>query len=207
MATGDIWKVALIGSYDGNLVVVTSHWKAKSGSATGDGAAQVFQNIITNHMSSVCNDLSWTKRTSSSLTVPPSVTETGITVTGSGGANAGLPNQAAMVWSLKTGFAGRSYRGRLYFPGFVESTTTNGSFNSAIVTSTQSSLNTTIGTYGAAGTDPDYQWGVYSLKLGATRDGGGHITAYDLSKFYPFTAAIVRAAVGTQRRRRVGVGA
>lgn len=31
-----------------------------------------------------------------------------------------LPNQVALVTSLKTGLMGRSYRGRIYWPGFTE---------------------------------------------------------------------------------------
>lgn len=47
---------------------------------------------------------------------------TDTTIAGSNGANTGvaLPGNIAFCVSLRTGFAGRSSRGRVYFPGLVE---------------------------------------------------------------------------------------
>lgn len=58
-----------------------------------------------------------------------------INLNGTGGTGAQCPQEVAAVMTLRTGFRGRRYRGRLYFPApLVSQLDTNGNFVSAFIT-------------------------------------------------------------------------
>lgn len=72
-----------------------------------------------------------------------------------------LPAEVAFVLSLRTGFRGRSYRGRLYLPQFcVDATDATGQLGSAIATSIIGQAQGYLTATNAAG----YLWGVASYK-------------------------------------------
>lgn len=195
MAVNDIWRVSIIGSHAGaDQGIITLHFKMLSGVGTFAGIAGALE---AGFVRTVCAQQHTGFRIDMlrGLTVnttPPVSDEyvANLPVSGSVSGDP-LPYQSAMVVTLKTGYAGRSYRGRNYLPGQGEAYFTNGTFASNIVNSIQGAYNTLISTYGAGGSDSNYQLGIWSDKL---------------SVFTPVTQAIVRSNPATQRRRRMAVG-
>ena len=132
---------------------------------------------------------------------------------GTGGAGDLLPPQSAMVFTLGTGLAGRRRRGRSYLFGFLETAQANGSWTSAIITSMTTNLNTYYALYGTAGTDPQFQLGVWSERRasGCWYDPGAKKvvnveTPHPEDAFNVSTGYNLRSIVYTQRRRTLGVG-
>lgn len=204
MAIGDIWRVAVEGTYDGQEVVCTGHFQAKSVGATGAGAATALAGILNGFTTYLCTNLLWSNKHWQLLAVPPTVGDTSFTQAGTSTA-AGLPGTVAIVVSLRTGSAGRSYRGRIYVPGVDESVTDKGQLVNPYLSGAQTNLDSNLAVYGDGGSSPDYLWGIYSHKLGDIRSGGVLI-GYDADAFFPIKSGIVRAVLGSQRRRRIGVG-
>lgn len=195
MATGDVWRLSLIGSHAGTeLQVITMHIRMKTANGTFEGAAAYLKtNLI---------DLVKTKQNSGfrwdeirGLTVNTSPPVAGLYNTGFpiSGAIAGdeLAHQVALVVSHRTAFAGRSYRGRNYIGALNEADMTNGLFLNATVDAIQTYYDDLIAALGASGANADYMWVVWSEKL-QTYNG--------------VTESIVRTIPGVVRRRRVGVG-
>jgi len=101
------------------------------------------------------------------------------------------PNFSAVLWSLRTGLADRSHRGRLYIAGVVSSQAGDGYLTSAYQTSNQTAITNLLTRYGIGNTQSNMEWGVYSRKL---------------STFSPITNIVLRTNVMVQRRRNIGVG-
>lgn len=204
MATGDIWRLAMQGSWNAQQYVNIWHIRFKSEAATPAGATA---HILTNFY-----DLFKTADVSSSwglsivhgrkLAVPALLYEAAIT---SFGANAGdmMPTQCAMVCTLRTGIAGRSRRGRLYLGGFLETAHADSAWSLVRTNAIQQYFDDLVAAIGSGGSNPDYEWGVWSRTLGGEDPG-----PYDLvAGFRPITEVVCRRTVYTQRRRTVGVGA
>ena len=107
-----------------------------------------------------------------------------------------LPPQNALVVTLRTALAGRSYRGRMYIPGSGESSyTSTGGPATANLTAAQSFAQSMIAAFTAA----NLTFAVWSRPReasGTSPSWGGAIT--------PVTAAVARAQpFGTVRSRRV----
>lgn len=117
------------------------------------------------------------------------------------------PTTGAACVSLRSSLAGRSHRGRNFFPIARTDMVTAGLVLSAFYTPLEAAYNAFLAEYGDAGTDTDYTWGIWSRKLGETLDSGGHVTAYDPSAgFFPMHFLTVDTVARVQRRREVGVG-
>lgn len=55
-----------------------------------------------------------------------------------------LPNNVTLTFTKRTQFRGRSYRGRIYFPGLGEPNVTNNTVSGALVTAIRTGLNSMI---------------------------------------------------------------
>lgn len=125
-----------------------------------------------------------------------------------------LPPQCAVVWTMLTGYAGRRRRGRSYVFGLTEIQQTGGAWSSSLITAMNSALTTYLGLYGVAGTDPQFQVGVWSERTASgcipkPKPPGGMQnieTPNPGSAFMRMTGYTVRPIVYTQRRRTLGVG-
>ena len=115
----------------------------------------------------------------------PMVTSTtGPYVTGTSSSDP-LPSGVSLVSTLRTNKAGRSYRGRSYWPGFAEGTNSPGGNPTANVVTSVQNLTTSIRTQASASGFP---WCVASRKN---------------LELYPITNITVDARWDTQRRRHV----
>lgn len=203
MAVGDIWRLAFRGVELGQEYVNVFHIKFLTIAATPATAGSridtlLYAPVVATRMT---NDFHFTGIHGRQLSVPAPVYDSAYALAG-GVATDNLPPQSAMVATLRTGFAGRSKRGRLYFGAFPESAQVDGVWDAAWVTAFQNALDAMVAALGLGGTDPDYQWGVWSRVLGGEDPGPYNLAA----GWTPITAAVVRSTVYTQRRRAIGIG-
>lgn len=106
----------------------------------------------------------------------------------------------AMVVSIRTASAGKSFRGRSYIGGISEDDINSGVFDPAALAKYVTYFDTLLNTFGPSGSDLNWEWHVFSPTLAAVpgtqcQNAGGQVTTY-----------IVRNLVATMRSRKVGHG-
>lgn len=101
------------------------------------------------------------------------------------------PTVLAGLFSLRTGFAGRSGRGRFYLPGVHGASVLNSILEPNAFSAYQTRANDLLNRYGAQGAGP--------LRLVVASRGPERT-------FHQVTAIVVRQTFGIQRRRNIGVG-
>lgn len=198
MAAGDVWRLSAIGDFDAtHLVVTTLHVKFLTPAANFNDAAQWFKSyILTNYAGYLANTFVWRQVNGITVNVTPPQSGTYVgplwPYTGLVAGDS-CPYTNAVVVKHSTAYAGRSYRGRSYLPAPAETYQASSALTAPALTAIQGHFDTLVTAWGAGGTDPNYRWVVWSSKpgIGATE----------------VTGATVRSVLGTQRRRRPGVGA
>lgn len=106
-----------------------------------------------------------------------------------------LPNSVAIVISVQTAQRGRSYRGRIYICGLVE-TQVSGNYIDASLATALDTYYTQLVAYTPGGSSVAYELGVLSYY------SGGAVRAVPI--FTPATAVNIETRVDTQRRRLPG---
>jgi hypothetical protein len=125
-----------------------------------------------------------------------------------------LPPQCACVITLITGFAGRRRRGRFYYYGLSEQQQASGNWTGGLVAAVEAVFAGQVVQYGAAGTDADFEWNVWSSRTATgcapNVNPPFQLTPVDTPNpgdaYRPVTTTVVRGTVFTQRRRTPGVG-
>jgi hypothetical protein len=116
-------------------------------------------------------------------------------------ADESLPSYCAAVLTLRSGFGGKSNRGRSYYSGIVETDTSGSRLSANLLTLVQNLGNQLISTFNdAAGINP-FVYVIYSRKMGDSETG--HPTANGIRVI---RQAIARSVLGTQRHRKIGIG-
>jgi len=209
VATGEVWRAATHSLIDDNEQVNTFHFKMKSSadpvSTIGDYLTTEF---VTLYAPLAASPISWDMVQIRRLSVPAIGGDytTGYPINGSGPSGMKDLRTAALI-SLRTGFLGRSYRGRLYLPAPDDSKLDLGVLTTTMVSDLETIFDDILAGVGEGGSSADLEWGVWSAKLGDIVTGG-HITGYDWSAgFFPINAYMVRNQMATQRRRGLGIGA
>lgn len=202
MAIGDIWRIAFVGTNVSQEYVNIWHVKFKSVGATVPGAVTKIKTDFYDLFKTKCaTNFILTNYHAVQLASPAPVVDGTCSVTGTDASNA-MPPQVALVASLRTGIAGRSYRGRLYLAGLCEANN-EGIPVAAAVSAIQTYFDDLVASIGSGGASSDYEWGVWSKKLGFTAP-----STYNLAAgWHPVTSVVVRSIWNTQRRRATGVGA
>lgn len=203
MAVGDIWRLAFVGVTAYQEWCNIWHVKFKSIAATPAGAATAIDtNFYTLMAASKWGGGIALQRVEGRQLAWPQPTYDAAMVRTGVVAGDMLPTQIAMVATLRTGMAGRSYRGRLYLNGFTEGQQSASAWDVALVAAIQTYFDDLVAAYGSGGADPDYEWGVWSKKLGEPA-----LHTYNLlAGWHPITEVAVRGTTYTQRRRTIGVG-
>jgi len=78
------------------------------------------------------------------------------------------PVQAALCTTLRTTLAGRSHRGRVFLPGLQGQAVSTGVINSTTVTAANALWADLLAEFGPTGSDANWQWIVFSRRLGST---------------------------------------
>jgi hypothetical protein len=124
-----------------------------------------------------------------------------------------LPPQCALVWTIKTGLAGRRRRGRSYVFGLPETAQANGTWVAATITAMTTNLNNLYAFFGPSGSDPQFLLGVWSERTASGCEYVGNPPTYqNVETPHPENAFnmsndyTIRPVVYSQRRRTVGVG-
>lgn len=124
-----------------------------------------------------------------------------------------LPQQCAMVTTLRTGTIGRRYRGRVYVGGWAESAQNAGLFDSAVLTPVNAAWDAYFTEWVTDAPTNGWELGVWSTRIasGCERDPATgeheHVDPPNPgAAFTPLIDVISRQAVYTQRRRVIGVG-
>lgn len=77
-------------------------------------------------------------------------------------AQADLPPQCAVLYSMKTALKGRSYRGRFYLPGPVQTDETDGAWSAGAITAYTTILTQLLAVFGPSGSNGDWRLAVVS---------------------------------------------
>jgi hypothetical protein len=118
-----------------------------------------------------------------------------------------MPPHDAAVLSLYTPYAGRRVHGRLYIPGIGESMQAGGTLTSGAKASLKNLGDWLIGQFGMNGSSPNYWFGVYSRKNGATRNPGPPpFISYSSLTHVPWSRHVANERLGTCRHRKIGRG-
>lgn len=154
----------------------------------------------------LCNQISWGTLKVTDLALPPRTWEYALSKVGASASADGLPANAPIVLSWKTGYAGRSYRGRQFVSGLAEAGHLGGIMDSTYLSNLQSAINTFLGNWGDGGTlATNIVFGVWSEKLGTTKNVAGEILSYNYDLgFHPIETGVVRSAIANMRGRRYG---
>lgn len=197
MAVGEIWRFSMIGDWGaGNIAVVTWHFRTISVSASLTALAADLKTSLDSYIKvEQSNTFYWRSIDYYLVSPTPPIVgsyTTGFPVQGTVAADS-VGQQLAAVVTLRTSFAGRSYRGRQYWPGLAETKGDGTGPGASWMTNTQSMYTSAlIPKYGTTGTDTDWRLIVWSKKL---------------ATYNVVASALVRSAWGVQRRRRAGSGA
>lgn len=195
MAVGDVWRASIVGDWGaGNSGIITLHFQARTSVADlADVTAELvvlFTGEVITFQSNTWNwrQVNWYPE---NITPPTTVTHTtGFPLTGASAADS-VGQQLAGILTLRTPFAGRSYRGRIYMPAWSEAFATGPGPTAGSLTNLQQLGNDLVTLYGTSGTDPDWRCGVWSRKRG---------------EFNTLSSTLARTTWGVVRRRRAGVG-
>jgi len=195
MALGDIWRMTIkgeIGADDNQNVV---HYRVLAGGGTPEqdaaGLAEAWEtDAMTEYLASISSVYSI--RTLSVRGVTHPIVGIDRTVTGAGAIGGEVaPTQTSALINLKTGAVGRSYMGKMYFPGLAESHVSNGSITPTLVGLLDTYVAEALIVISTSLPITQYQWVVYSKLLNTSRD----VVEHQVSGF-----------AATQRRRKPGRG-
>jgi hypothetical protein len=212
MAVGDIWQMAVIGRQDNEDRVNVLHIRMKSGSGTPEGAADVAAiNVMGVFRTVQVDDYVVALVRGRQLVGGDGALERTYSPVLQGNSTGDpLPSQIALCASLKTGFAGRRNRGRIYPSSFSEGFNVGGIPLAGDIATLQSNINVVVGLYGAGGSNADYEWGIFSRVNGGTLIDPGPPPVYgppwNAAGFKAISEVVIRPFWATQRKRRLGVG-
>lgn len=115
--------------------------------------------------------------------------------------SAGVNNQVAMVFTLRTGTAGKSHRGRIYLGGIPAAYTgADGNTISGTGIGASTAMATgLLAEFGPSGTSTALRLGIYSRSIGG-------IHPFSLAGWQQVNGIDAQAVFGAQRRRRLGRG-
>jgi hypothetical protein len=199
MALNDLYKGVFSYSLGGVLMQNVLYFRNKSGSGGAEaltaamaGDWPAYWQYVTSVEASMIGY--YAQRVSSligdSFDRPVSVSTPGLIAFPS------APRTSAVVISLRTGVYGRSKRGRLYHGAYPYVHLTLGVLTDAGKAIEEARWQTWHDKYKAGGSNADWEYGVYSKKI------GGYNIPYGLSGFQAYTNFIVNRVPGTERGRK-----
>jgi len=118
--------------------------------------------------------------------------------------NNSLPTFCAGLLSLRTGLGGRSNRGRSYYAGISEDSSSVSRLDADSFARLQDVGNSLLSAFGPTPTQPFVEYGVWSRLRGENIGGDSN---FDIGAgFTPITQCVARRLIATQRHRKIGHG-
>lgn len=200
-AAGNIIQATLSGLYDGQTIETVWHmreWIEDQVDAAINLSLEVLRLLISPRLDPtfVWNQTQWKRMTPVALDTQFTPLTGSLTGTGSGGP---CNSMLACVMTLRTGVAGKSHRGRKYVGGLAMENVGSDRLNNLGVTSFNTIAAALITNFGPSGTDPTLGLGIYSRLI-----GGSH--PFTIAGWQQVQQVVPHSILGSQRRRRVGVG-
>lgn len=204
MATGDTYRLAIQSNFTGvDQIVNVFHYRQ-----TADGGAEPNKALACILAWGVTAEASYLDLLSARITLElfqakgvdgsTEEAELGVTLNGTGGSGDIVPLTSSPIISWRTGQAGRRKRGRSYLPPAEEANQDAGNLTSGAITELEAFAAAAL--LVDTGEGDEFELVIFSPEnLTASPPRSGTIIT-------PVTAAIVRSNMGTQRRRRQGVG-
>lgn len=197
----EIFEARIVGVNQGQEFNIVTHWQQKVENA-GDAlslANYVQANFVGSLNNATSEDSLWQGVLVRQLTPEvqdPYLSEDFPDQPG-GIASPSLPSFVAAIIQLRTGFASRRKRGRIYLPSIPVDKVEDGRLTAAGKGEINNAINTIMASIGSGLSD--WELGVYSKTTVAE-------TGDPYSGFSGVTAMIPNEILGTQRRRRIGSG-
>jgi len=187
-------RITLTGLYWGNTIQNVVHVLNADGTLD---AAAIFTEFTNNWINVVraqqMTTFTWTSITEQRVDVtgiPPN--STSLSLAGQVAGSEGIQSVLAVIFSFRTGFAGRRGRGRIYIAGNRTDAVTGNVLNSGNLAAWVGVANTIKARFKSGGTGP-------LVLLVREHNATGSIG-------HPVTDIVVRNRWGVQRRRNTGVG-
>lgn len=214
MTPRGLYRLKLVGELHGQLTETAFHFKGADSNSYTSYLAEMqalhddfTSNIITPYKT-FCNQ-EWKAKSLLTIQLLPTPGILLESILTGGGVQVGnsLPSFCAGLLSLRTGFTGRSYHGRIYIPGVSEDLSSLGKLEGNYLSLLQSLGATLLTRYGPSGAANSARLGVFSRKLGVTRVTLPipHLT-YSLSGWNQLSTVVARAEIATQRKRKLARG-
>lgn len=200
-ASGEIYQVTYQMTSSGQTIENVLHFRELDGLSTPAQIAVSAEKYLTEIAALIVNQVAFTNMIIKQMT-PVAYDETitpPVTTTSGSASNSPANNTIALIFTKRTGTAGKSHRGRIYLGGLNPSIMGNNSLNSTGVTLASSVATALMGVFGPSGSDTHLQLGLYSKKIGGDKP-------FTVAGWMPVTKLDVQAVFGNQRRRRLGVG-
>lgn len=121
--------------------------------------------------------------------------------------NDSLPSFCAGLLSLRTGRGGRSGHGRVYLAGVAEDTSSSSRISGENLTQLANVGVVLYGRYGPLGTNDKFEYGIYSRKIGDTREPGPPpYIVHSTDGFIPVVEVVPRVEIATMKKRQLHHG-
>jgi hypothetical protein len=211
-----LYHLTLVGEQDGQITQNGFYFQGRDGNPNdtnledAEHLAGDFQEWILPLIKAIASD-EWHLKGLVVTTLIPRLgplVEVGILNEGGIQGNGSLPSYSAGVLSLRTGFSGRSNRGRLYFAGVPKGDCLNSRVGNDYITGLQAVGNGLLERYGPFGTNTRLLYGLYRRRIGDIRHSEVSPVFIEQTQvgFAPITQTIARRELYTMRKRLLGKG-
>jgi hypothetical protein len=211
-----LYRVTLIGELHGQATQTAFHFMTNTSGNVNNSYTTELTDLMANFVAQIvpkvqlfaCQE--WAAKTVLGITLIPKAQvfmETRLASgTGTQPDNS-LPSFCAGLLSLRTGAGGRSRIGRLYIPGVAEGLSSTSRLEGNYLSLLSGIGASLLSQYGPSGGFPYVRYGVFSRKLGVTRNPGPPPTlSYSSAGFMIINSIIARPEIATQRRRKLARG-
>lgn len=206
VAIGEIYRITLVMQAVGQQVENVLHFRERTGTSTDDQIKDDVRDFWTLYRALISSDVTLTELRAKRMTPIP--LDTLIFQPHTGESNGGLAanmgnNILAAVTTLRTGLSGKRHRGRVYTPGVSPAICTDlgNKISSSSLTARDGVWNSILAEFNdATGTALHLALGIYSTLIG----GSNPMT---VAGWQAVVQYVNRPILGSQRRRREGVGA
>jgi hypothetical protein len=211
-----LYRVTLIGELHGQATQTAFHFMTNSSGNVNNNYSTELTDLVADFIANVVPKIQlfanqeWAGKTVLGITLIPKATvfiESRLANGTGTQPDQCLPSFCAGLLSLRTGAGGRSRIGRLYIPGVAEGLSSASKLEGSYLSLLSGIGAALLQRYGPSGGFPYVRYGVFSRKLGVTRNFGPPPTlSYSAAGFMMINSIIARPEIATQRRRKLARG-